>query len=72
MVYLFGEKIINIYIAIALAFIFVGTLVSSDFVWEMTDLFNNFMVIPNVIALFALTDTVVASCGLKNKLNNDN
>lgn len=64
-VYLFGEKIINVYIAIALAFIFVGTIVSSDFVWEMTDLFNNFMVIPNVIALFALTNTVVASCSKK-------
>ena len=63
MIYLFGEKIINVYIAIALAFIFVGTIASSDFFWEMTDLFNNFMVIPNVIALFALTNTVVASGG---------
>ena len=36
-----------------------GSLVSSDFVWELTDMFNNLMVIPNAIALFALTKTVV-------------
>ena len=31
----------------------------SDFVWELTDMFNNLMVIPNAIALFALTGLVV-------------
>ena len=35
-----------------------GTIVSSDFVWELTDMFNNLMVIPNAIALFALTGLV--------------
>lgn len=49
-----------IYTIIALIFIFVGTLVSSDFVWELTDMFNNLMVIPNVISLFALTGLVVS------------
>lgn len=39
----------------------IGTLISSDFVWELTDMFNNLMVIPNVIALFALTK-LVKSC----------
>ena len=64
--YLFGEKVSGIYIKIALVFIFIGTLVSSNFVWEMTDMFNNLMVLPNVIALFALTNLVVDSCnGLK-------
>ncbi len=43
---------------IALAFIFMGTLMSNDLVWELTDLFNNLMVIPNAIALFALTGMV--------------
>ena len=65
-IYLFGEKVSGIYIKIALVFIFIGTLVSSNFVWEMTDMFNNLMVLPNVIALFALTNLVVDSCnGLK-------
>ena len=36
-----------------------GSLVSSDFVWELTDMFNNLMVIPNVLALFALTHLVI-------------
>lgn len=47
-----------IYTILALIFIMIGTLVSSDFVWELTDMFNNLMVIPNVIALFALTKVV--------------
>ena len=49
-----------VYTIIALCFIMLGTLVSSDFVWEVTDMFNNLMVIPNVIALFALTGVVVS------------
>ena len=57
-----------IYSIIALAFIFVGTLVSNDLVWELTDTFNNLMVIPNAIALFALTGMVV---GMVKKRNGD-
>ena len=45
----------------ALLFIFLGTVSGSDFVWEVTDMFNNFIVLPNVIALFALTCMVMAS-----------
>ena len=63
--YLFGRKnpkLCNtIYTVIALAFIFIGTISGSDFVWEVTDMFNNFIVLPNVIALFALTGMVVTS-----------
>ena len=67
--YLFGKKnpklCATIYTVIALVFIFIGTLTSNDFVWELTDMFNNFIVLPNVIALFALTGVVVKS--LKEK-----
>ncbi len=59
--YLFGKKAVKVYSVIALVFIFVGTLVSNDLVWELTDMFNNLMVIPNTLALFALTGMVVAS-----------
>ncbi|MDY6097805.1 MAG: alanine:cation symporter family protein, partial [Oscillospiraceae bacterium] len=48
-----------VYTVIALVFIFLGTLTSSDLVWELSDMFNNLMVIPNAIALFALTGLVV-------------
>lgn len=57
--YMFKEKAVKPYMLIALVFIFLGTLASNDLVWELTDMFNNLMVIPNVIALFALTKMVV-------------
>ena len=43
-----------IFTIIALVFVFLGTVASNDLVWELTDMFNNLMVIPNAIALFAL------------------
>ena len=58
---LFGKKSAKVYSAIALVFIFLGTVMSNDLVWELTDMFNNLMVIPNAIALFALTGMVVKS-----------
>ena len=72
--YLFGRKNSKlcsvIYTIIALVFIFLGTVSGSDFVWELTDMFNNLIVLPNVIALFALTGMVIASLNevQKNKL----
>ena len=69
--YLFGRKNSKlcsvIYTVIALVFIFLGTVSGSDFVWEVTDMFNNFIVLPNVIALFALTGMVVTSLNEVNK-----
>ena len=60
MAYLFGQEGSTVvYTVIALVFIFLGTLTSSDLVWELSDMFNNLMVIPNAIALFALTGLVV-------------
>ncbi len=60
-IYLFGEKSVMIYNVIALIFIFLGTLASNDLVWELTDLFNQLMVLPNAIALIALSSIVVKS-----------
>ncbi len=63
-IYLFGRKNAKVssivYTLIAMGFIFAGTMMSNDLVWELTDLFNNLMVLPNALALFALTGTVVA------------
>ena len=59
MTYLFGKKSNVVYTIIALIFIFLGTLTSSDLVWELSDMFNQLMVLPNVIALFALTALVI-------------
>ncbi len=54
-----------IYSIIAVCFIFLGSLLKNDLVWELTDFFNYLMVLPNVIALFALTKLVVKNS--KNK-----
>ena len=59
MIYLFGKKSTVIYTVVALIFIFLGTLMSNDLVWELSDMFNQLMVLPNAIALFALTGVVV-------------
>ena len=56
--YLFGNKAIPVYSVVALVFIFLGSILSNDLVWELADLFNQLMVIPNVIALIALSALV--------------
>ena len=58
--YLFGNKGVKVYTIIALVFIFLGTCMSSDLVWELTDFANYLMVLPNVIGLFGCTALVVA------------
>ncbi len=63
--YMFGNKGTEVYELTALVFIFLGTVASNDLVWELADMFNNLMVIPNAIALFALTALVQKS--LKRK-----
>ena len=57
-----------IYTIISICFIMMGALVSSDFVWELADMFNNIMVLPNVLALFALNKLVVSI--VKDRKNN--
>ena len=56
--YLFGKKGVKVYSVVALVFIFLGTVTSNDLVWELTDAFNYLMVLPNALALFALTKMV--------------
>ena len=65
--YLFKNSKVStvIYSVIAIAFIFLGSLLSNDLVWELTDFFNYLMVIPNVIALFALHKLVTKNSNNK-------
>ena len=60
-IYLFGKKAVPVYSVIALVFIFLGSCLSNDLVWELMDMFNQLMVLPNVIALIALSSLVVAA-----------
>ena len=59
--YLFGKKAVPVYSVIALVFIFLGSCLSNDLVWELTDMFNQLMVLPNAIALIALSSLVIAA-----------
>ena len=65
--YLFGKKAVPMYSVLALCFIFLGSCLSNDLVWELTDMFNQLMVIPNVIALIALSSLVVAASKTADK-----
>ena len=56
--YLFGKKGVLVYTIISLVFIFLGTMMSSDLVWELTDTANYLMVLPNVVGLIAGTAMV--------------
>lgn len=57
--YLFGQKAKIPFMLISLVFIFLGTLASNSLVWDLSDMFNQLMVIPNALALFALTGVVI-------------
>ena len=65
---LFGKKSTVVYTVLALVFIFLGTMMSNDLVWELSDMFNNLMVIPNAVALFALTSLVVKHADDPNRI----
>ena len=49
-----SKTAVVIYSVVAIAFIFLGTTLKNDLVWELTDFFNYLMVLPNAIALLAL------------------
>ena len=58
MAYLFGNTGVKIYTVISLIFVFLGTIMASDLVWELTDFANYLMVLPNVIGLFGCSALV--------------
>ena len=65
--YLFGKKAQRPFMLVALVFIFLGTIGESDLVWACSDMFNQLIVIPNAIALFALTGVVTKILGDRDK-----
>lgn len=70
--YLFGKKATIVYSILSIAFIFLGSILSNDIVWELADLFNYLMVIPNVLALVALSNVVVSEVKARKKKKLDN
>ena len=59
--YLFGKKAVPVYSVIAVVLIFLGSCVSNDLAWELSDMFNQLMVIPNFFAIVALGGLVAAA-----------
>ena len=56
--YLFGKKAVKFYTAIVVICVLVGGFVEVELVWAMSDMFNALMVIPNIIAMIALSNVV--------------
>ena len=67
--YLFRKKNdrvpVIIFALIAAFFTFLGTVLQNDIVWELQDMFNQLMVLPNAIALIALSGFVVKCSHLR-------
>lgn len=58
--YLFNSMIsVRIFQGLVVCFIFIAAFFKVDLVWNMADMFNGLMVIPNIIALILLSSLVV-------------
>ena len=57
--YLFGERAATPYRFVFTGFVMLGTLVSLDLVWAVSDIFNGLMAFPNLIGLLLLSGIVV-------------
>ena len=60
--YMFGEKAAKFYSILVIGFVIVGSTLKVQLVWSLSDFFNGLMVIPNAIALWALSGIVVKIC----------
>ena len=58
---LFGTKLVKPYACLAVVFIIIGSALKVDLVWNLSDMFNGLMVLPNLIALLALSGIVAKS-----------
>ncbi len=57
--YLWGSKKIIPYRIFYIAAVYLGAVMSLDFVWTVSDLFNLFMVIPNIMCIWMLRKIVI-------------
>ena len=59
-VYLFGEKVIIVYKILWVIGVFTGSLIELNTVWNIADLFNGLMAIPNILAVLLLSGVIAA------------
>lgn len=57
--YLWGEAGIKTYQVLYMLFVYLGAVLSMDLVWGISDLFNSFMAIPNLLCVWMLRGEVV-------------
>ncbi len=69
--YLFGKKSVTVLSVVAVIFVFLGSILKNDFVWDLMDMFNQLMVIPNVPSLIALSGIVATSAAAGAKMYKD-
>lgn len=67
--FLFGSKGLTPFRIIVLIFIVIGTTQKVELVWELADMFNGIMVIPNVIGLIGLAEMVKSTLDKAEKNN---
>ena len=58
--YLFGRKAIKFFAVLVACFVALGAFLRVDFVWALADCFNGLMVIPNLLAVLALSGRTVS------------
>ena len=57
-VYLFGEKVILLYKILWVVGVFVGSMMKIGLVWDLADLMNGLMAIPNIFAVLLLSGVI--------------
>jgi AGCS family alanine or glycine:cation symporter len=67
--YLFGKKATIVYSVLSIVCVFLGSIGSNGLVWGLSDMFNNLMVIPNVLAMLALGGMVFERFNKKNAVS---
>ena len=56
--FLFGTKVLPFFRILVMCFLCLGAMLKVDLVWELADMFNGLMVIPNLLALLGLSKLV--------------
>ena len=59
-VYLFGEKVIIVYKILWVIGVFTGSLIELNTVWNIADLLNGLMAVPNILAVLLLSGVIAA------------
>lgn len=66
--FLWGERGIKLYQVFYMLSVYFGAVLSMELVWGISDLFNSFMAIPNLIAIWLLRKEILPQANVKNAL----